>query len=118
MLHDYNDTLHEMECVMFTRWVADDRHIELGYDTVHGISEMDRIVDGLGKKILGAIETLSQKLPTNLYVIIDGDSYSNVDIDKLFRETERAYTMLEALELNRTSVLYEFGLFYPNQCEC
>lgn len=118
LLQDYNDTLHEMECAMFTRWIADDRHIELGYDTVCGIREMDKIVEGLGNKILGAIETLSQKLPTNPYVVIDGDSYSDCDVDKMFRETECAYTMLEALESYRTSVLYEFGLFHLNRCEC
>ncbi|MCK5593892.1 MAG: hypothetical protein KAI18_01480 [Candidatus Aenigmarchaeota archaeon] len=118
LLQDYNDTLHEMECAMFTRWIADDRHIELGYDTVCGIRDMDKIVEGLGNKILGTIETLSQKLPTNPYVAIDGDSYSDVDIDKMFDNTERAYTMLETLESNRTSVLYEFGLSNMNRCGC
>ncbi len=118
MLHDYNGTLHEMECAMFTRWIADGRNLELGYDTVRGISEMDKIVEPLGNKILAAIETLSQKLPTNPYIAIDGDSYSDGDLDNMFDTTVRAYTMLETLESDRTSVLYEFGLSYLDECEC
>ncbi|NOQ56141.1 MAG: hypothetical protein GQ477_05050, partial [Nanohaloarchaea archaeon] len=45
LLHDYDGTLHEMECAMFTRWIADERHIELGHDTVRGIGDMDKIVE-------------------------------------------------------------------------
>ncbi|NOQ56010.1 MAG: hypothetical protein GQ477_04365, partial [Nanohaloarchaea archaeon] len=115
---DYDGTLHEMECAMFTRWIADERHIELGHDTVRGIGDMDKIVEPLGSRILRAIETLSRRLPISPYVAVDGETYSDVEIDKMFDCAERAYSMLEHLDANRELVLYELGLSKLTACNC
>ena len=53
-----------------------------------------------------------------VFITVLLQAWINGAFDNMFDTAVHAYTMLETLESNRTSVLYEFGLSNMNRCGC
>jgi len=98
LLLEYNDALRVMECAVFVKWITDERKIPLDKSACYAFKEKEILLDSLEKKIDRSMNSLRLKLPITSDTVVDGDIYTDYEINKMFRQFEKSYDLLEDMK--------------------
>ncbi|MCK4808394.1 MAG: hypothetical protein KAS90_02115 [Candidatus Aenigmarchaeota archaeon] len=98
LLQEYNAALRVMECAVFAKWITDERKIPLDKSVCNAFMEKEILLDSSEKKIGSSMNSLKQKLPITSGIVVDGDTYTDDEINKMFRQFEKAYDLLEDMK--------------------
>jgi len=98
LLQEYNEILRVMECAVFAKWITDEKKIPLDKSACDIFMEQEILLDSSEKKIGGSMNSLKQKLPITSDTVVDGDTYTDDEINKMFRQFEKAYDLFEDMK--------------------
>ncbi len=117
LLMEYNDALRVMECTVFVKWITDEEKLPLNKSVCYAFTEKEILFDSLEKKIGSSMNRLRKALPITSDTVVDGDTYTDDEIGKLFGQFEKAYDMLEDMKTDLAYLNEDMGTCCCGICE-